>query len=107
MPIRFVEAYAISTGRKMEVPEHFIGHPKLGRDLALTPSQRDQAAELPEGEPTEEWTVKQLEQYARNHQVDLAGATRKVDILTAIEAAPETSEPTQDSVETPATGAKE
>lgn len=110
----FVEAYSTVTGRKQRVPEHFIGHPVLGRNLSLTPSakaaaspvnsvefgQADRAVtgdqtsdqtsdqvdevELPEGDPTEEWTVAQLEQYATGHDIDLTGATRKADVLAAI-----------------------
>lgn len=40
----FVTAYSKSTGKKVRVPEHFIGHPVLGKDLQKTPSQRKREA---------------------------------------------------------------
>lgn len=42
------------------------------------------AVEVPDGEPSESWTVAQLEAYAAANGVDLAGASRKADILAAI-----------------------
>lgn len=36
----FVEAYSTSTGEKRVVPAHYVDHPVLGRNLALTPRQR-------------------------------------------------------------------
>ena len=39
-PPRFVSAYSRATGRKQSVPRHWIGHPVLGANWALTPSQR-------------------------------------------------------------------
>lgn len=104
MAAKFVIAYSKATGRKRRVPDYFIGHPKLGRNLELAPSQRDALNELPEGDPDKSWTVKQLETYAGNHGIDLAGVTKKDDILAAIAAEPETSEPSPGADETPATG---
>ena len=39
----FVAAFDKSTGRKHSVPEHYLGHPVLGRNLSKTP--RTQKAE--------------------------------------------------------------
>ena len=36
------------------------------------------------GAPDESWTVVELREHAKTHDVDLAGATTKTDILTAI-----------------------
>jgi hypothetical protein len=50
----------------------------------------------PEGEPSEAWTVAQLTDYAKREEIDLGGATKKADILSAIKAAsqpPQTSDP--------------
>lgn len=44
-------------------------------------------AEYPEGEPVESWKGDQLKAYARDHQVDLGGATNKADMVAAIAAA--------------------
>jgi hypothetical protein len=40
-----------------------------------------------EGEPSEAWTVAQLKAYADEHSIDLGDATKKADILAAIELA--------------------
>lgn len=40
--------------------------------------------EIPEGDITEEWTVKQLRAYAKAEDIDLGGATTKKDILSAL-----------------------
>jgi hypothetical protein len=45
------------------------------------------APAFPEGEPAKAWTVTQLTAWAAEHAVDLGGATKKDDILAAIEAA--------------------
>lgn len=44
----------------------------------------------PEGPPSESWTVGQLKSHAAQAGVDLDGATKKADILAAIEAAHDT-----------------
>lgn len=43
MASRFVDVYDKTTGRKHTVPEHFVGHPVLGKNIAKTP--RSAAAE--------------------------------------------------------------
>ena len=37
------------------------------------------------GVPDKSWTVKQLKAYAAEHDIDLDGATRKVDILDILD----------------------
>lgn len=44
------------------------------------------SADGPEGAPSEEWTVAQLKDYADTRGVDLAGASKKADILDALNA---------------------
>lgn len=39
MASRIVSAYNIETGKKLLVPEHWIGHPQLGVNLSLTPQE--------------------------------------------------------------------
>lgn len=46
-------------------------------------SDSDQV-EIPEGDITEEWTVKQLKAYAKSEDIDLGGATTKTEILARI-----------------------
>lgn len=36
------------------------------------------------GEPSESWTVPQLREYAKDHEIDLGEASKKADILAAI-----------------------
>lgn len=71
-----------------------VNSPEYGQaDHGQTTPAVDQADErgpdpveqgLPDGDPGEHWTVTQLEQYAADHGIDLAGATRKADVLAAI-----------------------
>lgn len=41
----------------------------------------------PEGDPSEQWTGKQLDAYGEDHQVDVSGFGKKADKLAAIQAA--------------------
>ncbi|WP_280449962.1 hypothetical protein [Nocardia brasiliensis] len=40
-----------------------------------------------DGEPSESWTVADLKAYAEQREIDLGDATKKADILAAIQAA--------------------
>lgn len=41
----FISVYSKTTGRKQDVPEHWLDHPVLGRDFRKTPlSQQQQRA---------------------------------------------------------------
>jgi hypothetical protein len=51
-----------------------------------TPAEPEPVA-LPEGEPSESWTVVQLKEYAAREEISLAGADKKADILAAVRAA--------------------
>lgn len=49
------------------------------------PEVLDQGTEADvDGEPTADWKVEDLKAYAEAHDVDLDGATKKVDILLAL-----------------------
>lgn len=39
---------------------------------------------MPEQVPNDDWTVPHLREYAKAHDIDLGGATKKADILKAI-----------------------
>lgn len=43
--------------------------------------------EIPDGDPTEEWTNKQLDAYAAAKEIDLSGAKNKAEKVAAILAA--------------------
>ncbi|WP_101466753.1 hypothetical protein [Nocardia fluminea] len=46
----------------------------------------DGATQDPEAEPSDAWTVPRLQEYAAAKQIDLGDATKKADILAAIQA---------------------
>lgn len=52
-----------------------------------------ESVEIPEGDITDEWTVKQLKAYAKAEDIDLDGATAKKDILAKIAEASKADEP--------------
>lgn len=82
----FVTAYSTVTGKPQRVPEHYLDHPVLGRNLTLTPPATP-AGEYPEGTPSVEWTAAQLQAYATGHDIDLAGSkASKADMVAAITA---------------------
>ncbi|WKN47149.1 hypothetical protein [Nocardioides sp. Arc9.136] len=90
----FVTAYSETTGLKQRVPAHFIGHPVLGRGLRKTPRQIAGQA-YPDGDPTTDWKVAQLEAYAAEHDINLTGATTKAESVALItEALAATQNPT-------------
>lgn len=104
----FVTVVVTATGRKQRVPRHYLNHPILGRGIRVAPSQAEQDR-LAAG-PSEEWTVSQLVDYANTHGVDLGDASKKADVLAAIELARDEqnidsrSGAAGASEETPATG---
>ena len=56
----------------------------IERDDAPEDDDGHAGTEVPDGDPTGEWTVAQLRAFAKAHDVDLGGATRKDDILAAL-----------------------
>lgn len=103
---RFVTAYSTATGRKQRVPRHFIGHPVLGKGIRLAPSAEQYEPDVTGEEPSEDWPLEKLRDYASSRGVDLAGARSKSAVLTAITTSLDT--PTTDtalvSVDTPPAG---
>lgn len=104
----FVEAYDTETGKKLAypVPEHYIDHPLLGRRLRRTPSSvviDDVEVTIPDGNPTENWTVRQIDAWADALDVEFDEHATKAEKLAAIDEL--TTEP--DPTETPDTGNKE
>lgn len=80
----FVDAYSVVNGIKQRVPRHFNDDPVLGRDLRLTPSQRERDGDLGD-RPNADSTVKEIDAWAESAEVDLGGAKSKDDKLVAIE----------------------
>lgn len=65
---------------KVEIPD-------TAEAAAGTPANADGAEEIPEGDPTESWTGKQLKAYAIKHEINLGKAKSKPDMIAAIAAA--------------------
>jgi len=57
--------------------------------LAEDETEDENGVEVPEGDPNESWKVDELKAYAAERSIDLGDATRKADILAAIELAGE------------------
>lgn len=72
-----VKAYDAESGAQQYVPEHFLDHPVLGKNLSRTPTVASDT-------PDETWTVPKLRKYAQDNGVDTTGATSKADFLAAI-----------------------
>jgi len=56
-------------------------------DEHLTEGGESTAVTIPDGEPSEEWKAAELTAYAEREGIDLAGATKKADVVAAIAAA--------------------
>lgn len=82
----FVDAYAISTGRKQRIPRHWLDDPVLGRDFRKTPSQRELDGDLPPRPPGDAGS-KEIAAFADAAGLDLSGAKTNADKLVAIETA--------------------
>lgn len=82
---RFVDVYNPDTGIKQSVPEHFLDDPVLGRNLRKTPAQRALDGELGQA-PTSESTIPEIKAFAADAEIDLAGLSRKDDLLAAVRA---------------------
>ncbi|MDQ1206201.1 hypothetical protein [Microbacterium sp. SORGH_AS_0862] len=59
----------------------------LDRGLIEPISEESNEVELPEGEPTDKWSVPQLKKYAGDKSIDLGAAKKKDELLAAIAAA--------------------
>ena len=55
-------------------------------NAAVLDVAEEEDARVPEGEPDSTWRLAQLRDYAEERSIDLGEATKKADILTAIEA---------------------
>ncbi|PZE23861.1 hypothetical protein [Curtobacterium sp. MCBD17_028] len=64
-----------------------IEHLKSVNLIADHVADTSQEVTLPDGDPTEQWTVVQLRKYAADNSISLGSATTKADIAAAIIAA--------------------
>lgn len=97
----FVSAYSKTTGKKQRVPEHWIGHPVLGRNLALTPSAIAAVQEEVGEQPSESWKREDLDAHALKLGLDTTGLSNKGEVVAAIETAVVEAEEHQDSGDDP------
>ena len=82
----------VSVAAGEDVPQWAVG--LVGAHLLDTPTESEKADQPDESEesdqpekadqPDESWTVADLRDYAKAHDIDLEGATVKADILDAI-----------------------
>lgn len=60
---------------------------KVAAETTEEASGSDDDVQIPEGDPSEAWTIAQLKAFAKNGDLELNGATAKADILAAVIAA--------------------
>lgn len=65
-------------------PDVWAEAPEKSEDSDELEGGESEKVELPEGDVTEEWTVKQLKAYAKAEDIDLGDAKTKADILSQI-----------------------
>ena len=73
------------------VPEGFdkenlkvLAESGLVKEIVARPADDDNATEVPEGDPAETWTVKQLKAYADAKGIDLGDAKSKGEVLATV-----------------------
>lgn len=76
-------------GRTVVVPDGTVGYyTEHGWEVVDGTPVPESTPQGPESEgPSKSWKVDQLKAYAEEHGIDLGGATKKDDLLSAIEAA--------------------
>ena len=67
-----------------EWAEKAITNPDVWAEAPASADAGDESDELPEGDITDEWTVKQLKAHAKAENIDLGEAKTKADILSKI-----------------------
>jgi hypothetical protein len=73
-------------GRSVVVPDETVDYyTSKGWAVADSPAE-DPAASAKAAEPDKSWKNDELVAYAAEHGIDLGGATKKADLLTAIAA---------------------
>lgn len=104
VPDGFVAVRNPTTGRVEHVPSHFLDNPVLlaGREPVPADAPPSEGGSV----PSEKWLKADLEKYADDHGIDLAGASTKADMVAAIEAGPTSTDDNESSgsTEPPADG---
>ncbi|GEP38889.1 hypothetical protein NPS01_25520 [Nocardioides psychrotolerans] len=81
----FTEVYDTRTGFKQRVPQGWLADPVLGRLIKKSPSQRALDGEIGPA-PTADSTVPEIREFAKSAEIDLGGATKKDELLAAVQA---------------------
>jgi hypothetical protein len=81
----FREVVAVATGEKQTVPIHWLEDGSPFADQ-FTQAPSDKQLEERSETPDTTWTAKQLRAHAEQVGIDLAGASTKADILSALNA---------------------
>lgn len=81
---KLVPAWDKRTGKRLPnpVPESWLRKNTFPRLASAPPSKGADAQ--PDGPPTDAWNLDQLRAHADAQGIDLAGATKKADVLAAI-----------------------
>ena len=74
-------------GRQVTVPDDTVDY-YLERGWHVAGSEPE-AVVIPDGDPTDKWSRKELDAYAETLEIDVSGAKTKGDVLAAIVAAGE------------------
>lgn len=85
-PSEFVDVIDSRTSITQRVPRAWLGDPVLGRFITKTPAQRALDGELGQA-PTDDSTVPEIRAFARDADIDVAGLTKKDELLAAVYAA--------------------
>jgi GH25 family lysozyme M1 (1,4-beta-N-acetylmuramidase) len=75
-------------GRTVEVPDESKGYYlSKGWAVDVVMAEEVEGIDIPDGDPSEDWSAKQLDAFAERAGIDLGGATKKADKVAAIAAA--------------------
>jgi hypothetical protein len=76
-------------GRTVVVPDETVDYYTSKGWVVPGKAEKNEAetVEIPDGEPSEDWSAKQLDAFAERAGIDLGGATKKADKVAAIASA--------------------
>ncbi len=82
-----VDAVVVETGEEVQIPKKWIGTEFAdGYDVqGKADKKSDEPVVIPEGDPSDDWTVKQIDAYAEREGIDLGEASKKGEKLAVIE----------------------
>lgn len=82
----FVDVYDANGVKLDSVPKAWVGTDLLPAGVTDKAPKSDDDVKIPDGDPSEDWTVPQLTAWATKQEppVDLGGATKKDDIVAIV-----------------------